>query len=117
MSEVDETVQNNTDANNAKIVVELELVKGTIEFIVEQKKETQLGEVEFEDSMRRQFPVFAERYITIFHKIVRGNDNIDIIYTMIDAQIDVAKKKVSYKKVADEFGNILHDKYVKPVIE
>lgn len=117
MSKVDEIVQNNTDENNTKIVVELELVKSTIEFIVEQKKGTGLSEVAFEDEMRRQFPLFAERYITIFHKIVRGNDDINMVYAMIDSQIEVAKRRVSYRQVADDFGHMLHDRYVKPVIE
>lgn len=117
---VDEIVNNNTKKENENIINEFKQVKKSVESIMELKKKfvksNCLTIKEFDNMIKNTYTVLVEKYEAIYKWCIE-KDDVDTIYRMIDSQIGVAEQKLSFNEQSNNFGNELHEKYVKPKLE
>jgi hypothetical protein len=107
-------------SNNEKLE-ELEIVKKTVALIVDFKekfKNDDLGmtQDEFKTFMNNMFSTFIEKYNALY-KMVLENDNIDMLYTMIEQIVNICNGNVTLDDARNKMGNDLADKYIYTKID
>ena len=99
--------------------LELELVMKNVELILKFKKkfiidaEYSMSVDEFEKIIHSLLPSFYNEYPVLCKMIVTNND-LDILYKMIDKLIRVEHGNESIDKVKTDLGDDLAEKYIFP---
>jgi len=101
--------------NNDDKIKELKMVKECVSLILKQKEihltSGQMNELEFTMKMESIFPSFIKNYSAIYKMIVRNND-INILYKMLDELFSVCNGKKDFDEVRNKMGDDLANKYI-----
>jgi hypothetical protein len=99
------------DSNEIKQTVELvQKIINTEEYIILKKE----NDIKYRNKLISLFPTFSNDYPILFKKII-NNDDITMLYTMLNSINDVSSGK-DEKKITTELGEMLAEKYIYPVV-
>jgi len=103
--------------NNDEKKKELMMVKECVSIILKQKEKYLTSGImkrqEFDVKMGTLFPSFIANYGSIY-KMTISNDDIGILYKMLDGIFDICDGKQNFNDVRNGFGNLLAAKYLPP---
>lgn len=101
--------------NNNDKKKELIMVKECVSVLLKQKEKyltsKLMSELEFNQKMGTLFPSFIENYGAIY-KIVIKNDDISMLYKMLDDIFAICNGKKDFEDVRTNLGNVLAKKYI-----
>jgi hypothetical protein len=69
---------------------------------------------EYESAMERRFPEFADRYYSMFKKVISGEDLTKLMY-MLNIIGRVKKGYITMEDAEKRVGNMLADEYLNPL--
>ena len=71
-----------------------------------------------DDRLAREFPVFRDKHPALFAKASRPMSDADmsILATMLDRLCDIASGQLTAHEADVELGEILADRYVRPLL-
>lgn len=81
----------------------------------EMKQMKEVNNYQYTKAMNEFLPKFREKYPKLYKKIING-DNLDNLNIFINKIDDIEHNKISFDDARNNLGQILHDKYVAPVM-
>jgi len=104
-----------TSWNNDEKKKELSMVKECVALLLKQKEKyltsKKMTELEFNLKMEEIFPSFMKNYGAIYKMVVRNND-INLLYKMLDEIFAVCNGKKNFEDVRNNMGDMLATKYI-----
>lgn len=89
----------------------LEQIKDIYKFMIRKDVKSKKGTKEFNSIMKKQFPEFSERYMSLFDLIIEGKD-ITELFPMLDKLEELKNKNANINEADKEIIGNLSKKYI-----
>lgn len=101
-----------TTLTKSELIAEFNSVKVVLNTIQQYKRKFHnMTKDELEDLLDGVFPVFKDKYPTLY-KVALSTNDINMAYMMVDKMIAITNGQEDLKKSADEFGEKLAQSYI-----
>ena len=78
----------------------------------EFKELKQVNPIMYETKLIEYVPKFENEYPTLFRKIIKGDDDLNMLNIFLDNLNDINDGKKTLDDVRNNLGHLLHNKYV-----